>query len=142
MMWTKQLAIAMVLGIYVTFTGCSMGPDMKEGEWEITSEMGMEGVPMKMPALSHTQCITKDHLIPQESQDADRKCVLSHKEINGNTVSWKQVCSDGTAETASNGTVTYDGVHFTGKIDITISGGPMAITATSTITGKYLGPCQ
>lgn len=133
-----------VMGIclFLGLIGCSSGPDMKEGEWEISTEMGMKGIPIKMPAMSHTQCLTKDDLIPQGENQQQANCSVSEQKVEGNTVSWKMVCTEGSTETKSEGFITYSGVLFSGKVDITISGGPVSMTANSTITGKYLGPCN
>ncbi len=122
-------------------TGCRMGPDMKEGKWEITTEIGLKGIPIKMPAMASTLCLTKKNPIPQE-QPPDRNCAVTEQKTDGDTVTWKMVCRDNGAEVTSEGMITYSGVLFSGKIDTTISGGPMAMTASNTITGKYLGPCE
>ncbi|THB76802.1 MAG: DUF3617 family protein, partial [Desulfobulbaceae bacterium] len=121
---------------------CSSGPNMKEGKWEIATEMGMKGVPVKMPAMLYTQCLTKKDFIPGTEQQTQNNCTMTEQKSDGDTVSWRMECKDGATETTSEGMITYSGVLFSGKIDITISGGPVAMNASNTITGKYLGPCD
>ena len=58
------------------------GPNMNPGKWEITTQTEMAGMPMSIPAVTHTQCITGDELIPQ-SQDANKECVVSDMETKG-----------------------------------------------------------
>ena len=129
-------------GLAFALTGCSSGPDMKEGKWEISTEMGMKGIPVKMPAISFSQCLSKKDIIPRNQEQAQSNCSVTERKTDGDTVSWKLVCKNGATETISDGMITYSGVLFSGKIDITMSGGPIAMTATNTITGKYLGPCD
>ena len=44
------------------------GPDMKEGKWEMTTKMEMPGMPMEMPPVTYTQCLTKTDFVPQNAQ--------------------------------------------------------------------------
>lgn len=134
-------AFLLVFGTVFLLTGCQGKPDMKEGKWEITSEMGLKGIPIKLPAVASTQCLTKNNPIPQE-QPPDRNCIVTERKTDGDTVTWRMVCRDNGTEVTSEGMITYSGVLFSGKIDTTISGGPMAMTASNTISGKYLGPCE
>jgi hypothetical protein len=56
--------VALVAALFV-WTGVSVaGPNIKEGLWEITSKMEMEGMPFAMPATSHKKCLTNDNLVP------------------------------------------------------------------------------
>jgi Protein of unknown function (DUF3617) len=48
---------------------------MKEGLWEITTKMKMQG--MDMPPVKHTQCITKDDLVPRGSQQPGQECEIA-----------------------------------------------------------------
>lgn len=134
-------AFIFVFGAFFLLTGCQMRPDMKEGKWEITTEMGLKGIPIRLPAIATTQCLTQKNPIPQE-QSLERNCRVTEQKTEGDTVTWKMVCKDNGTEVISEGMITYSGVLFSGTIDTTISGGPVAMTATNTITGKYLGPCE
>ena len=137
----SSAAFVVLIGAAFLLTGCRMGPDMKEGKWEIATEFGLKGIPIKMPAMASTQCLTKKNPIPQE-QPRERNCLVTEKKTDGDTVTWRMVCKDNGAEVTSEGMITYSGVLFSGKIDTTISGGPMAMTVSNTITGRYLGPCE
>jgi len=122
--------------------GCSSGPNMKEGRWEISTEFGMKGIPIRMPAISYTQCLDKHHLFPRDEKQMASGCEVTEQEIEGDTVKWQVTCDNNTTRTISNGMITYSGVLFSGTIDVTIDGGPVAMNATSTVVGKYLGPCE
>lgn len=138
----KIIAIVGFIFLVLGIGACSSGPDMKEGKWEITAEVSMKGIPMKMPAMSHEQCLTKEEMIPQEGLQTEQNCTISDQKTSGDTVSWNIVCKDGSMESKSDGTITYHGDTFEGTINMTMSGGPVSITSTNTITGKYLGPCK
>lgn len=139
----KNLALIGIITLVLGLGGCSSGPDMKEGKWEITAEISMKGLPIKMPAMSHEQCLTKEELIPQDlGPQAVPNCTVADQKTSGDTVSWNMVCKDGSMESKSDGTITYHGDTFAGTINMTMSGGPVSITSTSTITGKYLETCK
>ena len=138
----RSLTIIYIFVLTLTAAGCSTGPDMKEGEWEITTELGMKGIPIKMPSMFYTQCLTKKDLIPRTGEQKEQNCTITDQKAEGDTVSWEAICKDSRTEILSEGSITYSGVLFSGQIDVTISGGPMSMTATNTITGKFLGPCD
>ncbi len=97
---------------------------------------------MKMPAMSHEQCLTKEDMIPQSGQKDQGNCTVSDQKTSGDTVSWKVTCKNANIESTSDGTITYKGETFNGTINMTMSGGPMTMTGTTTITGRYLGSCD
>jgi hypothetical protein len=138
----RKIAIAGIIFLVIGVGGCSSGPDMKEGKWEITAEVSMKGIPMRMPAMTHEQCLTKEELIPQEGQQAAQNCTISDQKTSGDTVSWNVVCKDGSMESKSDGAIIYHDETFEGTINMIMNGGPVSISSTNTITGKYLGPCE
>ncbi len=138
----KNIVIGVSVLMIFLVAGCSSGPDMKEGKWSITTEVSMTGLPMKVPAMSHEQCLTKKDMIPQEGQQGNQNCTVKDQKINGNTVTWKVICKGGNGESTSDGTITYKGESFTGTINVVMTGGPMTMKASNTLTGKYLGPCK
>ncbi len=138
----KNVAIILFILVALGIVCCSSGPNMKEGKWQITSEISMKGIPMKMPAMSHEQCLTKKDMIPQNGQKDQGECTISDQKTSGDSVSWKVTCKNANVESTSDGTITYKGDTFNGIINMTMSGGPMTMTGTTTITGKYLGSCD
>lgn len=118
-------------------------PDMREGLWEITVKMDMPGMPIQMPAMTHTQCITKKNLIPQEPEK-NQDCKTISSKTSGNTVSWTIQCRDKDGTTAeSSGKVTYKGDKFDGIIDMTVNQpGQGKMKMTQRISGKRIGECR
>lgn len=67
------------------------GPNIKEGQWEITTELEMPGMPDNMPQkrFSHKECLSKDDYVPQGSQSSapGGDCEIKDIRTNGDTVS-------------------------------------------------------
>jgi len=103
----KRLFISFaILLTTVSFSFAASGTNMKEGLWEITSTMKMQG--MNMPSHTHTQCITKNDFVPKSSQPG-QECTISDYKIEGNTVTWTLKCSTQGGEMNGTGRITYMG---------------------------------
>ena len=79
----------------------------------------MPGMPMKMPAMKSTQCITKEQAadpnasVPQNPHDKNNTCKVTDYKVAGNKVSWTMKCGapnpmSGTGE-ITYATDSYDG---------------------------------
>ena len=115
--------------------------NMHEGLWEITTKMEMVGIPMQMPVTKHTQCITKEKMVPQKENDKNN-CKMLKQEIEGDTVKWVLECS-GKNKMKAEGKSTYHGDTFEGIITIKVKdpqSGEMKII--NHVTGKYIGACK
>lgn len=134
----KMLALVTV-AVLLCAAQASAGPDIRDGSWEITTVTEMSGLAMKMPPQKHTQCLTKDALVPKDPQ-APESCVIKDQRVSGNTVNWSMECTSDRVKTFSTGAVTYSGDTFSGTLDITMSGTDMKIR--NTMTGRRLGPCK
>ncbi len=112
----------------------------KAGKWQSTMEMSMEGMPMKMPPITSTHCITKeqaesaDSAIPKSQKDS--ACTFSDVKVDGNTVSWKMTCEK--QQMTGTGTVTYSSDSYTGSMDVKAGEREMHFK----YSGKYLGACD
>lgn len=112
----------------------------KAGKWQTTIEMEMEGMPVKMPPMSHTQCITKEQAedassaIPKGQKESG--CTFTDVKVDGNTVSWKMTCEK--QGLTGVGTVTYASDTYTGKMDMKMADREMHMK----YAGKYLGACD
>src|SRR3954471_12428451 len=94
----------------------------KAGKWQTTMEMEMEGMPMKMPPITATHCITKEqadnaeNAIPRSQRDTG--CTMTDVKVDGSTISWKMTCEK--QGMTGTGTVTYAGESYTGKMDMKV----------------------
>jgi Protein of unknown function (DUF3617) len=134
-------------------TAHSAGVDMKEGEWEISTETSMTMGTMSMPSMTSqmTHCLTHDKPVPASEKEKD--CKVVDQKVVGNKVSWHIVCKDGEGE----GEITYSGTTYKGTFRMKmVEGGETAkkrasrknkaedgetMTMNMKLSGRYLGPC-
>jgi len=113
---------------------------LEDGEWEMTSQMEMEGMPAMpsgMPPMTYRQCIAEDKMIPAQ-QNRNQDCEKIKQFVSGNTVTWSMRCTTNGQVSDMNGTATYSGDTMNGTMHMTSQGMKM----TSHVSGKRLGPCK
>jgi hypothetical protein len=113
----KRFIFSLVTVFFLMAVLFAAANKMREGKWEVTMNMNIAGMPFSMPAVTHTQCITKKDLednkktLPSAGKNED--CEVKNYKINGNTVSWETVCKDGTK---GSGEITYKGDSYSGTM--------------------------
>jgi hypothetical protein len=140
-----RIRIVTTLGIAclvaTSFIVSAQGP-RRDGRWEITTEMDMPGMPMKMPATKTVQCITKEQAedpnqaLPKDPQARNGDCKMSDYKVAGNKVTWTMACTGRTSMTG-NGEITYAADSYDGWMKMKMSEGEM----TMKYKGKRLGDC-
>ena len=138
-MLKKFFVISAILLFSASAVFAGSDVNMNEGLWEITSEVKMPG--MSMPPSTHTQCITKDDLVPQKGQ-SEQECQVTDVQYKGNTVTWKVECSGQGGVMTGTGRITYNGDSFVGQIEITMPGQGMKMTMTTHMKCRRIGDCQ
>jgi len=138
-MLKRLLYVTLVLSIIGAPWTATARPDLNPGKWEITTETEMVGMPMKVPPVTHTQCLTADDFVPQ-SEEANKECRVSDVKISGDTVSWKIVCSGQNGRMEGTGRVTYSGDRMEGSMHMVISGAGMEVK--NKIKGRRIGSCD
>jgi hypothetical protein len=103
--------------------------------------MDMPGMPMKMPAMTTTQCITKEQAEdPQRSvpqgRGAPNNCKVFDYKVAGNKVTWSMKC-EGPEAMSGTGEITYGENTYDGVMKMEREGQTM----TMKYTGKRLGDC-
>jgi len=115
----------------------ALAQDSKGDLWETTSQMSMEGAPIKLPSNTVKVCTFKDWKEPPGAADKQRSCKTSNMKTTGNKVTWDTQCSNptmtGTGELVREGTDAY-----TGTIKFTSPQGNMTIN----LKGKKVGGCD
>lgn len=127
----------------------------RDGKWEMTTQIEMAGMPAGrgMPAMTTTQCITKEQAadpqksLPQPPQrgGAQSDCKVSDYKTTGDKVNWTIKCTtpnevDGTGE-ATYGTDTLDAT-MTMNMQMARGGQTMPMQMTIKTKGKRLGDCD
>ncbi len=137
----KKLFIAfLILFITISISFADSSPNMKEGKWEITTKTEMPGMPMQMPAVTQVQCLTKEDLVPQNSQQGGGDCKITDIKVAGNTVSWTMHCSGQGGETKGSGEITYSGDSFKGTMKMIMTQANMKMV--SVMNGTRIGDCE
>ena len=82
---TQMVWLGSVMFILVTMFAVvpvEAEPDIKYGLWETTIKTEMAGIPMQQPAVTHTQCLTKENNVPENSPpDSECKMVEKRKSL-------------------------------------------------------------
>ena len=113
------------------------GVDMKDGDWEISSEtsMTMGGMSMPPQASKSTYCLTKEDPVPRSGND--QECRIVRQKVTGNKVSWRMECKKGEAE----GEISYHGTTYNGFMKMKMVEDGETMTVDMKLAGRYLGPC-
>jgi hypothetical protein len=116
---------------------------MRPGQWDATMQMSMANMPMQMPEMKSSQCITPEQLkkdpatgIPSGAPNSQNSCKVSDYKQTGNTVTWKMVCTAPQAMTAE-GSMTFVGDTYTGIMNMQTPQGAMIMK----LAGKRAGDC-
>jgi hypothetical protein len=140
-----KFASLTVLGL-VTAAGivmASQGP-MRPGQWETTMQLQMANMPMQMPEMKSTTCITPEQIekdptsgLPKGMQGGSGQdaCKVSDYKVEGDTMSWKVACP--ASQMTGSGEITFSGDTYTGTMKAATPQGEM----TMKMNGKRLGDC-
>ena len=115
--------------------------EVKKGLWEVTAQMEMQGLPLKLAPVTTQQCFDKDNAVPKSAQQ-DENCDVSQKQINDNTIYWTLVCLNERGELKGNGEISYKDDTFNGFLKMVLKSKEGQLNMDSTMKGRYLGPCK
>jgi len=138
-MMKKTLIIFVVLLSMLWTVGA--WAQLKEGLWEITSQVEIKGMPQSMPSTTVRQCLTKSDPVPQ-NKDKNYDCKTTGQKISGNTVSYSVECKGKEGVMQTSGTTTYSDNSMNGAstTNFKMKGQP-AMQMANKIKGKYIGAC-
>ncbi len=139
-----KIIIALV-SLFVTIgswsTVVSAAPNITEGKWEITSKVVMEGLPMAVPPVKTSMCLSNKEAVPQKAQK-NQDCKMISNNVVGNTVTWVMQCKDKNGTMDSEGKITYRGSSFDGTVIVNMKNGKGNQKITQNMHGKRIGDCQ
>lgn len=139
----RSLVLAAVAAVAVASAAVlAQTSPRRDGNWQITVEMEMPGMPMKMPPRTITQCVTPEQAenpnttVPSGSPDKNNDCKVSDYKLVGNKVTWSLKCTTPQPITG-NGEIVYSGDAYDGWMKMKMEAGEM----TMKYKGKRLGDC-
>jgi len=131
-------AILIVLAVLLVPAVTLAADSIREGLWEVTTQMEMPGMPMKMPATVMKHCYTKNDVSDQKNIiSRDKNCVVTDLKTSSNKVTWKMKCTGENAGTMTGETV-FGNDSYTSVMKMNSHGQKM----TMTVKGKRLGTCK
>jgi hypothetical protein len=136
----KKTLIIFAIVVSLTWT-VGAWAELKEGLWEITTQVEIKGMPQSIPPATVRQCITKNDAVPQ-NKDKSYECKTTAQNMSGNTVSYTVECKGKEGEMQTSGTTTYtdNSMNGTSTTNFKIKGQPEMRMANK-IKGKYIGVC-
>ncbi|MFW6297138.1 MAG: DUF3617 domain-containing protein [Desulfosalsimonas sp.] len=136
------IAVASLCYTAVSVPVHAAGPNIQEGQWEITTELEMPGMPDNMPQKksTHKECLNKDNYVPQGQQNSGSggDCEIKDIRTNGDTVSWTLQCDTGQGKMNGEGSITYSGDSLKGTIKMLMQG----MEITQHLQGRRVGACE
>ncbi len=133
---TPFIALAVLLAPIV-----AIAEDTGE-QWEVTTKMEMQGMPMAMPAMTNTVCLPKkrqsdEDLVPR---DKNSDCKMSDVKQSGNKMSFKMACSGKNAMTGE-GEIEHNADNYRGKMHMVGDMDGQQVDMTQNFSGKRIGTC-
>jgi hypothetical protein len=134
----RRAAVLMSLALSLPMIAGAASPQ-KAGKWQQTMQMEMPGIPVRIPPVTVTVCLSEEDVAdPQKALPKDPKseCKVSDYKVDGNTVTWKTDCPKQGMK--GTGTITYEGDAYSGQMDMSAGEQTMKMK----YSGKYLGACD
>ena len=135
-MFKKAFVCLVIVLLFTAVTLAGSNPEIQKGNWEITVEFEMPGMPMKMPPNTYTQCIDQDNPIPKDEKP-NQTCEMKDMKRSGNTVTWTMVCTNPGGKMTGKGEITYMKDKMKGAMTMEGQGFKMV----STYKGHRIGSC-
>jgi hypothetical protein len=113
---------------------------IRAGKWEMTMEMEMPGMPVKMPPVKVVQCVTPEQAAnPEKGVPTGGKstCQIKDMKVSGNTISYTVICPE--EKVTAEAEMTYTGDSFSGFMKMKVEGQDQEITTK--YSGKRIGDC-
>jgi hypothetical protein len=142
----RALKFFTLLCVVISGTAYAAGPNFKEGEWSVSYQMEVTGMPFQMPPISSkkTMCLDKNNYVPDNSQPG-QECKISDQKVNGNTVTWTMICRAQERVIEGQGKITYKGEHYDGVMTAKMISTDTPTTPVSykyTMQGQRMGACS
>jgi len=134
------LATILIVGTCLIFAAGSKPVAVAHGNgdlWEVTSEVSMEGMPMKLPSQKQTICAAKEWKEPPGAQNPQQECQIIDMKTVGSKTTWKMQCSS-PAATGEGEINRTSPTAYAGNIKMTSSDGTINIK----LSGLRVADCN
>ena len=139
----RKISVLLVAAALLLVWQALAWAELKEGMWEITTQVEMKGMPHKMPPTTFRHCVTKSDPVPKSQPKKNFDCKTTASKIVGNTVNYTMECKGPDGTMTTTGTHTYTGTAMEGSSTTAMKmKGQQPMEMTNKITGKYKGPCK
>jgi hypothetical protein len=137
-----QFAAFLATVLLVSFPVNAQSP-RRDGNWEVTVEMEIEGHASRFPPRTVTQCVSLEDVaagkktLPQHDPSTMSGCHASEHKVQGDRVTWAFKC-DGPPAVAGTGEIVYaEDSAYSGRITLVSEDRSMIMK----YTGRRLGAC-
>lgn len=132
----SRTVITLLLALAVPAAASAASP-MRDGMWEIQSQVEMPGMPMKMPPTVVRHCYSADEVRDQKKVIArDKNCTVTDLKTSGNRVSWSMKCTGEQTGTMTGETV-FGSDSYTSVMHVKSAGHSM----TTNVKARRVGSC-
>lgn len=138
----RMSTLVIGLALIATASATAQTNPMRPGRWEVTMQMEMPGMPMAMPAMKNTRCVTQQDIdspgrgLPSGPEKNPNECKVSDYKVSGSTVTWTMACT-GQPSMTGTGELRFTGDAYEGLVKMTMDQQQM----TMKMSGKRLGDC-
>jgi hypothetical protein len=135
--------LAATLSATLCATAVAEPGNMLPGLWQITTEVEMPGMPMKLPPQTIQHCYTAADLARQQNtipQATDSNCSVTDYRLEGNTATWNITCRGDTPMQGS-GTMTTTATSYSGSMQSTMQGPGGSMQMTNHWHAQRIGDC-
>lgn len=131
-----RAGVLLILMSTLVLAAMPSGQQSKGDLWETTSQMSMEGLPIKMPANTVKVCSSKEWKEPPGASDKSRNCKTLNMKTAGNKMTWDVQCTGPTM--TGTGEIVREADSFTGAIKFSSAEGNMTIQ----LKGRRIDGCD
>ncbi|WP_159078915.1 DUF3617 domain-containing protein [Orrella marina] len=136
------VALSMLItSISIGTTATASESSMRPGQWEVTTQTEMVGVPMQIPATKDMSCITAEEINKPFMGEMDAGCTLEEIEKTANTHKWKLACTENGQKMTGTGTFTFSAESYSGVMEMSMTQDGQVMNMKTTLTGKRVGDC-
>ena len=139
---SRSLLVCAVVSAALTMPAFAAESHMRDGQWEITTKIEMPGMPVSIPPITVTRCLTKEDVDnPNKTVPSATKsdaCKVKDYKVDGSKITWSLQCDEKSGGLAGTGEMTVKDDSYEGAMKMTTQGQDMSIK----FSGKRSGDCK